>query len=263
MAITKPRPFTGQMPDAGDPASFDVRMTALMTWFVSQFSPDVVAAADDMDAALDGDESTLEALQTLQVAFDGLGTAAGENVTDNDDLSVSGGNIPTRGNVKAFVEALVSDQAQAGFAAEVPTTSGTGASVSGIPAGVTEINIFFNGVAFSGNADRRLIRIGNGSVETTGYVSQSSRQPTSGNQSTATDGFIFHPYVKDPHWGIVTLKKGPGHKWFITSSLKAHDNILLMSGYIELAAAPDRIRLQLDGGSNTLDGGSISVSWRY
>ena len=108
MAITTPTPFSGLMPDDGDPASFDARMMALMLWITQKFGPEIAAASGEIAATLNGEATTLDALGALAATVAGLGSAADRDFTDNNDLAVAPGNIGTRGNTAAAISALQS-----------------------------------------------------------------------------------------------------------------------------------------------------------
>jgi hypothetical protein len=103
MSFTEITPYDGQLPSSNDPASFDGRASALMSWLVANFAPEIQALAVEIATALNGAEDTLAAVQALS---EGLGSAAAYNANDNEDFTVDPTALPTRAAVAGYVEAL-------------------------------------------------------------------------------------------------------------------------------------------------------------
>ena len=66
--------FGGQLPDELDPATFPARADALFLWIVQNMSPEMNTAIAGINAALNTDETVLDALTTLQTEFHRQGT---------------------------------------------------------------------------------------------------------------------------------------------------------------------------------------------
>ncbi|MDO6722646.1 hypothetical protein Q4560_05160 [Celeribacter halophilus] len=96
MSFTEITPYDGQLPSSSDPASFDGRASALMSWLVANFAPEIQALAVEIATALNGEEDTLAAVQALS---EGLGSAAAYNARDDEDMSQYPNALPTRAAV--------------------------------------------------------------------------------------------------------------------------------------------------------------------
>lgn len=81
MTITVPTPFNGQLPVDGDIVTFSDRMDAILAFLLETNLPESIALAQDMNAALNGAQDVLSALQAIQT----LGTL--------DLLNVGGGKL--------------------------------------------------------------------------------------------------------------------------------------------------------------------------
>ncbi|WP_417255366.1 hypothetical protein [Celeribacter halophilus] len=96
MSFTEITPYDGQLPSSSDPASFDGRASALMSWLVANFAPEIQALAVEIATALNGEEDTLAAVQALA---DSLKSAAHYNANDDEDFTVDPNALPTRSAV--------------------------------------------------------------------------------------------------------------------------------------------------------------------
>ena len=100
MSFTEITPYDGQLPSSSDPASFDGRASALMSWLVANFAPEIQALAVEIATALNGEEDTLAAVQALA---DSLKSAAHYNANDDEDFAVDPNALPTRSAVAGYV----------------------------------------------------------------------------------------------------------------------------------------------------------------
>ncbi|PZX09466.1 hypothetical protein [Celeribacter halophilus] len=103
MSFTEITPYDGQLPSSSDPASFDGRASALMSWLVANFAPEIQALAVEIATALNGEEDTLAAVQALS---DSLKSAAHYNANDDEDFTVDPNALPTRGSVLTYIDSL-------------------------------------------------------------------------------------------------------------------------------------------------------------
>jgi hypothetical protein len=162
--------------------------------------------------------------------------------------------LPAGGNIT-----LVAPQA---------TTSGTQFDFTGLPAGINEIVVQFNGVSLSGT-DQFLVQLGTSSgVETASYVSAGNALNTVGLgnfPSTSVAGFVI------PAIGIVWafngqmfIRRMSGNTWNASlggSGAAPGDFSVYYGGGIKtLAGTLDRVRLTRTG-SSTFDAGAVSISY--
>lgn len=87
MPISDITAFGGQLPDELDPATFPARADALFLWLVQNMSPEMNAAIAGINAALNTDETVLDALTSLQDRVQ-TGTWT-PRITDSSDTVVS------------------------------------------------------------------------------------------------------------------------------------------------------------------------------
>lgn len=107
MSFTEITPYDGQLPSSSDPASFDGRASALMSWLVANFAPEIQALAVEIATALNGEEDTLAAVQALS---DSLKSAAHYNANGNEDFTVDPNALPTRAAVAAAIASMGGNQ---------------------------------------------------------------------------------------------------------------------------------------------------------
>jgi len=105
MSFTEILPFNGLLPTGDDPASFDARAEALMSWLVENFAPQITALAVEIQTALGGSSDALTAIADLSAS---LGAAAYRGIsTDMDFLGVSPSGLVNRGAIASYVGALI------------------------------------------------------------------------------------------------------------------------------------------------------------
>jgi hypothetical protein len=158
------------------------------------------------------------------------------------------------------------------LAAAQATTSGTQFDFTGLPAGINELVVHFNGVSLSGT-DRLLVQLGTSSgVETASYASTGCAVNTVGLgtfPATSTAGFAI-PMIGST-WafnGQMFIRRMSGNTWNAslggagaTISGPADFSAYYGGGIKTLAAVLDRVRLTRSG-TDTFDAGAVSISYR-
>lgn len=143
----------------------------------------------------------------------------------------------------------------------VASTSGTSLDFTSIPSWVKRITVMFNGVSTSG-ANSLLIQIGDGSVNTTGYVSSGGYIQNAGASavSTSTAGFIFNTAsASNSAYGSATIILLGSNAWVAQGLLTAASVPFMMAGGKTLSGALDRVRITTVGGTDTFDAGTINI----
>ena len=147
------------------------------------------------------------------------------------------------------------------------STSGTSIDFASIPSWVKRITVMFNGVSTNG-ASPYLIRVGSGSITTTGYVSSAANMDPSVviNASGSTVGMQLCSATGATviFGGPVILNLFGSNTWVSSGILARSDNAgsqFLNSGYITLSGTLDRVRITTVNGTDTFDAGSINIFW--
>lgn len=211
---------------------------------------------------------------TLKGRAAGAGTGSPVDVTDaqlrtiiGNVSSATAGLAPASGG--GTVNFLRADGAWASpgdivLATQQTTTSGTQFDFTGLPAGLNEIVVSFDGVSLSGT-DNLLVQLGtSGGIDATGYVS-TSVLTFIGNGVQAvnnTTGFIIY-YSSSTHTctGHMFIRRMSGNKWtqshncLLDTTRDAH-----AGGVKTLSGEIDRIRITRTG-TNTFDAGSVNISY--
>jgi hypothetical protein len=208
---------------------------------------------------LDADVTAYAALSTTGlVARTGSGTAATRQITSTDGSVIVTNPDGVAGNINLEVAGWT-------YGTPVATTSGTTVTIStAIPAGVTDIEVLFDGVSLD-LTDAVQVQLGTGgSFVTTGYVA--SGIGISGDVSS-TAGF---PMRSNTAARALTGKMGltlfdpASDKWVADHSVRsANDNGSFGGGSITLAGDVDRIRLAILGaGGSVFDAGNVNIRYR-
>ena len=142
----------------------------------------------------------------------------------------------------------------------VASTSGTSIDFNSIPSWAKRITVLFSGVSTNGSS-LVIVRVGSGSVATTGYVSTIS---TNGVNATSTAGFLVN-YTADATYFYrgqlqITLMSGTTYVASGNNALSAI-NCSVSAGDITLSGVLDRIRITTVNGTDTFDAGSINIMW--
>lgn len=153
----------------------------------------------------------------------------------------------------------------------VATTSGTAIDFTGIPSWAKRITVLFNQVGIS-NSDKILLRVGSGSIVTSGYTSACSALYSAGDGvgngiGTNTTGFLFD--TNDGAFalsGSVEIFNLSGNLYVSNGSIgsvsgSATPMNQLQTGTITLSGALDRIRLTTVSGTAVFDSGSINIMY--
>lgn len=141
----------------------------------------------------------------------------------------------------------------------VNSTSGTSIDFTGIPSWVKRITVMFSGVSLSGTSNY-LIRIGAGSVSSSGYIS-SCNNSTGSVATTSTSGYLVTVgnAAADLTYGHVTLCLMGSDDWTQQAVLNNGNTNRISSGWASLSASLDRVRITTVNGTDTFDAGSINI----
>lgn len=145
------------------------------------------------------------------------------------------------------------------------TTSGTSFSFFAIASGANRITVAFDGVSLTGSGNIR-IRIGNGgTVETTGYISTTTRlsQASASTGSNSTAGFIIQRTdAGETMDGHSVLTRISGNKWVASSLFKNDTNeIVFMAGDKATSGELDIVEISAASGTFDLGQVNIMVEW--
>jgi len=149
----------------------------------------------------------------------------------------------------------------------VASTSGTSIDFTSIPSWVKRIVVMFNGVSTAGSGTNLEIRIGSGSVQTSGYLASCAANTNNATTYVAayTSGYAFtgQSGVNDIHNGhlILTLVDSSTYKWVGTGldNLSNNTRMLITAGSVTLGGVLDRVRVTTTNGTDTFDAGSINI----
>lgn len=150
--------------------------------------------------------------------------------------------------------------------APVATTSGTSVTIaSGLPSGIKQITINFEGVSTSGTSNP-MIQIGDsGGIEATGYTSASSVFTSSVTTGNHTTGFgIRASLAANTLRGsmILTLMDESTNLWSCQAILTGSTTFtVITAGTKALSATLDRLAITTEGGTDTFDAGSINITY--
>lgn len=140
----------------------------------------------------------------------------------------------------------------------VATTSGTVVDVASIPAGVTDIEVWLDGVSGNSNGDL-LLQIGTGGTPTTtGYVSAVTITTTSRSSTAGMISYLSN--VSNVSYSGYKLKRVSGNIWISQTSGTTQNLGFVGGGRVALAGELDILRLTLTAGS--FDLGQIQVRYK-
>ena len=141
----------------------------------------------------------------------------------------------------------------------VASTSGTSIDFTSIPSWVKRITVMFNGVSTNGSSPIH-IQIGNGSVVTSGYVSQTWSQNTNSGSATAGMPISATNATASVWYGQFILTNISGNIWAGNGCVGGSGTYMsLASGGITLGGTLDRVRITTVNGTDTFDAGSINI----
>ena len=182
-------------------------------------------------------------------------------VTASD--SIIFGDATDSGNTKRdTVQGILDLASGGGFTqtAEVATTSGTTASITGIPSGVKLVILMLNNVS-NGTGDMK-IRIGDsGGIETSSYDTKGlDIQSSAGTHTDATDGWLIEEQVGGgcSFTGQIffTLQDAANNHWVATGNFQNGLSYGFTGG--DKALSAELTQLQIVSGT-TLDAGTINA----
>lgn len=174
--------------------------------------------------------------------------------------------IQVNGVDKVFIDSrgIVTGVAGAGLIQGTvqSTTAGTLIDFTGIPSWVKRITVMFNGVSTNGTSALSM-QLGAGSVQTTGYVSNSLAGSASTAYTSSTSGFvIFSNAAASVFYGLATFVNVSGNIWVGSHSVSTtagQNSAMSGSGGVTLSGTLDRFRLTTGNGTDTFDAGTINI----
>ena len=175
-----------------------------------------------------------------------------------------GGNLTgnVTGNVAGNLTGVLLSGGSLTYATSQASTSGTSIDFTGIPSWARRVIIIFNAVGTSG-LDLR-IRLGAGSVQTSGYNSRSTSGTTGWNATSgSSNGFDFATNgASQTIDGSVVLYNPAGNNWVASGVLASSlPSIIFVAGFITVSGTLDRIRLTTVNGTDTFDAGSVNIAY--
>lgn len=146
----------------------------------------------------------------------------------------------------------------------VATTSGTAIDFTGIPSWVKRITLLFSGVSTNGSSNW-VVRIGNGSIISTGYSSASTYFVSAGltTQSDTSGFFIRSDNPANFISGAMVISNISNNTWTETwvGGNGPNTQTHLGGGQLALGGVLDRIRLTTLNGTDTFDAGAINIMY--
>lgn len=151
------------------------------------------------------------------------------------------------------------------LAAAQNTTSGTSIDFTGIPAWVKRITLMLNGVSTNGTSNV-IVRLGAGSVQTSGYNSGAAYGPAPGTQTnTDTTSFLVdsngNTSAATIRYGQMIFTNMGGNLWACSGVVACPTPTTVMSvgGIVALSGTLDRLRITTGVGADTFDAGSVNI----
>jgi len=181
-------------------------------------------------------------------------TAAG---TSGQVLQSNGAGAPTWTTVSS------------GFTLGTPvaSTSGTSIDFTGLPAGIKQIVVMFNGVSTSGTSNYQIQLGDSGGVETTGYSGSGTRiDNTVVETESYSAGFgIRAASTNRTLFGAITmtLENSTSNSWTASGNCGYIDNpsTFITGGAKSLSAVLTSVRITTVNGTDTFDAGEINIAY--
>jgi hypothetical protein len=144
------------------------------------------------------------------------------------------------------------------------TASGTSITYTGIPSWVKRITVMFGNVSTNGSSTP-IIRIGSGSIQTTGYDSTASCGTAAGAYQSSTAGFLAcyqGVNSNSVQRGSVTLTLLGSNLWIQSGCVG--DSVYAAttsasSGSVTLSGTLDRLSITTLSGTDSFDSGSFNI----
>lgn len=144
---------------------------------------------------------------------------------------------------------------------DVATTSGTSKSYDGIPSWATKITLLFDRVSTTGSSEL-LVQLGtSGGAITSGYDSSSSNS-SGATLETSTAGFVLYVNAQASELtGKMEIQRaGTSNKWISSHVMKYSGNTRDGAGVLTTYSGTiDRVVVTTEGGTNSFDGGAVTV----
>ena len=224
-----------------------------------------------MPLKLNGSTSGSATVQAAAVA--GLTTLTLPTTTGNllGDGTATGTGNPVLATSPTITSPSISGAIMSSMASSVITsgtlqasTSGTSIDFTGIPSWAKRVTVMFNGVSTSGTSVP-LIQIGNGTIQTTGYLGAASicsgGATTNNNYTTGFGaGGVLAANILYGSF-ILTLVDLSTNTWVINGVVGGSSSAfnVLTGGGKSLTSALDRVRITTVNGTDTFDAGSINI----
>jgi hypothetical protein len=160
------------------------------------------------------------------------------------------GTTGVQGNSGAFVRGTA-----------VASTSGTSITFTSIPSWAKRITVMFNGVSTNGTANL-LVRIGSGSLQTTGYTSTAAYFTTTPSTQSVTDGFLIRTdNAGNNICGSMVICNFSSNDWVenLVGSGSSNNQCYVGGGAVSLSGVLDRVAILTANGTDTFDAGSINI----
>jgi len=140
--------------------------------------------------------------------------------------------------------------------------SGASVTITGIPSWANKITLTFRGVSTSSNTNI-FMRLGAGSVATTGYLTGSTSYETAVALTTSTTGFISNlnasAYLYNGHF-VVTKQTTNIYVGCFQLFTSGNGYYSMGAGHVNLGGDLDRVQI-LPSGGGTLDAGFITIMY--
>ncbi len=144
--------------------------------------------------------------------------------------------------------------------------TGTEVDFTGIPSWVNRITVTGSGVSTNGTSNI-VVRVGDGAIVATGYLSSVTNLTNSAAISGATSAtgaaVTFGNAAANVYRFKCTISRHSGNTWVFDGSgaLSNAATTMLFGSEVTLSGALDRLRITTIGGADTFDAGTFNVSW--
>jgi hypothetical protein len=146
------------------------------------------------------------------------------------------------------------------------TLAGVDDDFTGIPAGVTEVRFFLDGISLSGSSQIAWQLGTSGSFATSGYSNMSGTIDLSavGVTDDTTQFVVFSGSATSIARGFISFVKGDGNDWFVSGMIRRNSNaISFLSGSVSLGGVLTRIKVKSQNGTDTFDSsGQAYIAYR-